>query len=121
MALVNYPSSDSEEGYTSEPSTGEKRKRESEEGHGDHAALPPLPSEFHDLYASTARISTNDDPTLHGGRKRVTPHIPGNWATHVYLECELGWHTTSRERNEGADLYLEGIRLQQNTRISPKS
>lgn len=96
MALVDYTSSDEDEGdvhteptktlvdhASSSPDEGRKRKR----GDEDSSALPPLPSKFHDLYASTARLSTKDDPSLHGGRKRVTPHIEGNWPTHLYIEC----------------------------------
>ncbi|KAG9240076.1 U6 snRNA phosphodiesterase Usb1 [Calycina marina] len=85
MALVDYASSDDEDGdvllaseeTTAKPIASQKRK---------HDVLPPLPAEFHDLYASTTRISTKDDTSLHGGRKRVIPHVQGYWPTHVYIE-----------------------------------
>lgn len=89
MALVDYISSDEEEHVEAtsptDANTPRSLKRKREESSSD---LPPLPSKFHDLYASTTRASTRDDPSLHGGRKRVTPHVEGNWPTHLYIECE---------------------------------
>ena len=94
MVLVNYSDSDNSDGSTLQPDQvhneikspqGVKRKHSST----SESTLPPLPGNFHDLYASTARVSSQDDPTLHGGRLRVQPHVEGNWPTHVYAECKF--------------------------------
>jgi hypothetical protein len=82
MSLVDYSDSDSEEKQPTPPTKRRKTSR------GDADALPPLPTSFLDQYSSTVRTSTQDDPSLHGGRKRVTPHVEGHWPTHIYLECK---------------------------------
>jgi len=97
MALVDYTSSDNEEEDVPTPSIPEDIETRSKADLGlrsissqkrkHEEQLPPLPAQFHDLYASTTRVSTNDDPSLHGGRKRAIPHIQGNWPTHLYIEC----------------------------------
>ena len=86
--LVEYSDSDSDEGPP--PAKLQKKTDSSNHKAAETSALPPLPplpSRFHDLYAVPPRIGKDDDPTLHGGRKRSIPHTAGNWPTHVFVEC----------------------------------
>lgn len=32
-----------------------------------------------------------DDAELHGGRTRSFPHVRGDWATFVYVQCKYGF------------------------------
>ncbi|KAH0562103.1 hypothetical protein GP486_003195 [Trichoglossum hirsutum] len=111
MVLVDYSDSDDGGDAVSSPPPSTplgKRKRVDRQSHlpseqpERSAALPPLPSRFHDLYVSASRIGTNDDPSLHGGRMRAIPHVEGNWATHVYLE----WHPNQAESDSLTSLLL---------------
>ncbi|KHJ33345.1 hypothetical protein EV44_g6091 [Erysiphe necator] len=99
MALVEYTSSDEDSNMNNRSSISSTSKSERAAPRITNStdtpdALPPLPAKFHDLYASTKRLSTKDDPSLHGGRVRISPHVVGNWPTHIYLE----WHPSTIER-----------------------
>lgn len=84
MPLVLYSDSESETESRLSPRPAKKLRPNPTPA----PSLPPLPASFHNLYASSTRVSVQDDPNLHCGRVRVIPHVEGNWPTHLYLECE---------------------------------
>ncbi|KAK8243826.1 U6 snRNA phosphodiesterase Usb1 [Phyllosticta capitalensis] len=99
MALVAYSDSDSDSDRASSLSRPPaKRLRHhppvsNPEPELSQRSLPPLPAAFHDLYATSTRTATHDDPALHAGRKRAIPHMEGHWPSHLYLE----WHPNPSE------------------------
>ncbi|KAJ9648444.1 poly(U)-specific 3'-to-5' RNA exonuclease [Coniosporium tulheliwenetii] len=122
MVLVDYsdsePEEDEKETRRQDPASladsnilNRKRKTPPEPA----ADLPPLPAGFQDLYSTATRASTQDDPSLHGGRKRSVPHVEGNWPTHVYLE----WHPSQTESNILADL-INSVNAYQTSQHSAK-
>ncbi|KAI0452366.1 U6 snRNA phosphodiesterase Usb1 [Xylaria acuta] len=116
MGLVDYSSDSSESDETARPQTKRQKTSDNQTINSSAAKseLPPLPSAFYDLYASTVRVSASDDPALHQGRKRVNPHKVGNWPSHLYIE----WHPTPTERTILAKLLSN---LQSSLTSSPSS
>ncbi|KAK2872160.1 hypothetical protein FQN49_002518 [Arthroderma sp. PD_2] len=103
MPLVQYSDTESEEDATEQHEVGStlaSTKRLCHDPHvrpeangRNHSALPPLPTEFRDLYSTSVRVSVQDDPNLHNGRIRAAPHVVGSWPTHIYLE----WYPNNSE------------------------
>ncbi|KAL1895583.1 poly(U)-specific 3'-to-5' RNA exonuclease [Ceratocystis pirilliformis] len=95
MPLVNYSDSDSDSGSGSshEARLSQPPAKKQRTALNKAATVPPLPPNFLDLYASSVRTSAVDDPALHQGRKRQTPHVAGNWPSHLYIE----WHPTTQQ------------------------
>lgn len=104
MPLVEYPDSDSEDNdkqpedrdRNDQPQAQQAHKRKRDEDNNDNDSVtaqtkpaPILPTSFLNLYATNTRTATTDDPTLHGGRQRQTPHMTGHWPSHIYLDWPL--------------------------------
>jgi hypothetical protein len=66
--LVAYSSSDEDDSQSEQAQGSRKKLRR----------LPPLSQ-------SLLPVVPVDDPALHQGRARTTPHVEGQWAAHVYV------------------------------------
>lgn len=71
--LVDYSSSDSN-------SENDEKKQEVQQR---------KPVKLPMLLDTAAQSSQKNDPSEHQNRIRAIPHIEGNWASHVHIECKL--------------------------------
>ncbi|KDR82627.1 hypothetical protein GALMADRAFT_238043 [Galerina marginata CBS 339.88] len=77
LTLVSYSSSDEEDIAQEMPPKAPPMKKRK---------LPPLSS-------SIVTPGPVDNPALHQGRIRTTPHVDGQFAAHVYVSLPLGRHS----------------------------
>ncbi|KAG9300618.1 hypothetical protein G9A89_005218 [Geosiphon pyriformis] len=94
-ALVDYTSSSEGESENEKETRGKRARTEEEEEEMRKRKfkqeLPPLPSSFLELYTNKVFSTTKsiDDPSKHNGRIRSSPHVEGNWPTHVFVEVDI--------------------------------
>lgn len=88
MPLVSYTSSSEDETPPAKRiSTNQPRKAIITPSN-----LPPLPAALQNLYTTSVRPTTKDNPALHSGRTRQTPHVEGDWPSHICIECSSPFH-----------------------------
>ncbi|KAF8967106.1 hypothetical protein BDZ97DRAFT_1903514 [Flammula alnicola] len=78
LTLVSYSSSD-DESAAYEPSTEEEPVQQP----------PPKKKKLPPISSSIVAPGPMDNPTLHQGRIRTTPHVEGQFAAHVYVSLAL--------------------------------
>lgn len=58
--------------------------------HSEHGHKLPVPETINLMFDGREyHPKPNKDPASHQGRERLFEHERGNWATYVYIPCEL--------------------------------
>ena len=55
----------------------------------DESPRLPVPFNILSMFGDQGRPYAQDDPALHEGRIRSFAHERGNWASYIYIPCEL--------------------------------
>jgi hypothetical protein len=92
-ALVSYSSSDEESGNgdpsSAPPRETQRQKRCVRPGFPSSNKVTSFSRKLPPLSGTIVTPPPVDDPALHQGRIRTTPHVEGQWAAHVYVAVKL--------------------------------